>query len=93
MISLSSVPCKVQRQASRVVEGEALVVLMDQRALHRLNAVGTRVWELCDGRRVESIVQTIVSEFEVPPEAAQTDVLGFLRELFDAGALTLGGPP
>ncbi len=93
MISASSVPRKVERHASRVLAGEALVVVMDQRALHRLNEVGTRVWELCDGRSVDAIVDSIVEEFDVVRDTAQQDVLHFLGELLAAGALTLGDAP
>jgi GeoRSP system PqqD family protein len=69
------------------MEGEALVVLIEQRKVHQLNDVGTRVWELCDGRSLSSIVQTIVAEFEVEPEVATRDVMAFVEELRGFGAL------
>jgi hypothetical protein len=69
------------------MRGEALIVLTEQRKLHRLNGVGTRVWELCDGRALSSIVQAIVAEFEVEPEVAVRDVTVFVEELRGLGAL------
>jgi hypothetical protein len=78
---------KIAAHSSRVTRGEALVVLIEQRQLHRLNDVGTRVWELCDGRSVGEIVNVIVDEFEVERSLAHTDVTRFLEELLKCGAL------
>jgi len=80
---------KVKGQASRNVNGEALIVLTQRRQLHRLNAVGTRVWEFCDERRVSDIVDLIVNEFEVQLEAAQRDVCEFLNNLRELGAVEI----
>jgi GeoRSP system PqqD family protein len=87
-----SVVQKVQGQASRVMQGEALIVLTEQRKLHRLNGVGTRVWELCDGRTLAAIVETIVAEFEVDHEIATRDVTAFVEELRGLGALSVTEP-
>ncbi len=58
--------------------------------LRGLNPVGSRVWELIDGRRsVEEIVEAIAREFDVSREAATRDVTGFVRELLDKGLVTL----
>ena len=45
----SSIPRKSERIAARSVDGKAVLVVLDARKLHTLNAVGTRVFELCDG--------------------------------------------
>jgi hypothetical protein len=79
-------------QASRVTGGEALLVLIEQRKLHRLNAVGTRVWELCDGRSVSDIVAAIVDEFEVEGPAATHDVCEFIEVMVGLGALAVSEP-
>lgn len=88
-VETGSVVRKVRAQASRNINGEALVVLTDQRQLHRLNAVGTRVWELCDERSVADIIASIVAEFEVELEQAQRDVCEFLDHLRELGAIEL----
>jgi GeoRSP system PqqD family protein len=80
---------KISAQASRVTRGQALVVQIEQRKLHRLNAVGTRVWELCDGRSLGAIVDIVVVEFEVEREVAFKDVCAFVEELAELGALTV----
>jgi hypothetical protein len=71
------------------VNGEALVVLTERRQLHRLNAVGTRVWEICDEQRVSEIVATIVTEFEVDSDVAERDVCEFLAGLRELGAVEI----
>ena len=80
---------KVKAQASRNVNGEALVVLTERRHLHRLNAVGTRVWEICDEKRVSEIVDTILAEFEVEGDQAERDVCEFLENLRELGAVEI----
>jgi hypothetical protein len=80
-------PTRNPRIAARVVDGKALIVVIDQRQLHTLNAVGTRVWELCDGRSVGAIADAIAAEFEVDRETALRDVLGFVEQLRALGAL------
>jgi len=80
---------KVKGQASRNVNGEALVVLTERRQLHRLNAVGTRVWEICDDKPVSEIVEAILAEFDVQADVAEHDVCEFLANLRELGAVEI----
>lgn len=82
-----------ERTASRVIEGKAVVITVDQNELHVLNGVGTRVWQLLDGRELGSIVETIVSEFEVDAERAAGDVCRFVEQLFAVGAVQVKQAP
>jgi hypothetical protein len=94
MLSLSTIPRKAERTATRVIGGEALIMAIDRRELHRLNAVGTRVLELCDGKNsVDAISQIIVDEFDVEPSVALSDVMHFLNELAAVGVLLVEGAP
>lgn len=84
------IPAKTPTTAWRVIEGEAVILAVDTKVMRGLNAVGSRVWELVDGRReVDEIVETIVAEFAVEPERARADVDAFLRQLADKGLVTL----
>lgn len=80
-------PRRSPRAAHRVIEGKGIVVVIDRRELHRLNAVGTRVWDLCDGRGVPAIVESIVAEFDVDEARARVDVQRFLDRLTEVGAV------
>lgn len=85
-----AVPRKNDRIAARVIDGRAVIVVLDRRHLHTLNEVGTRVFDLCDGRLpVHAIAAQIGQEFEVEPEVALRDVQRFVHELSGAGALEL----
>jgi hypothetical protein len=80
------------KTAWRVIEGEAVILSLDTKAFRGLNAVGSRVWELIDGRRsVDEIVEVIVREFDVTREQAAGDVQAFVRELLDKGLVTSAG--
>jgi len=67
-----------ERTAARVIEGKALVITIDDNRLHVLNPVGTRVWEMSDGRSLEQMVQAVVRDFEVDEPQASTDVRKFV---------------
>jgi hypothetical protein len=75
--------------AWRLIEGEAVILSLDTKVLRGLNPVGSRVWELIDGRRsVDEIVEQIVGEFDVPRERAAEDVGVFVQELLGKGLVT-----
>jgi hypothetical protein len=93
VIETTAIPKKNERVAARVVEGKALIVVIDQKQLHTLNEVGTRVWELCDGRNVDAIAEAMVGEFEVDKPTALRDVQRFVDELHALGALELEAQP
>ena len=90
MIAGDAKPTRNPRIAARVVDGKALIVVIDQKQLHTLNAVGTRIWELCDGRSVAAIADALVAEFEVDAMTALRDVQRFVAELGALGALETG---
>ncbi len=80
---------KAPATASRVIEGEAVILSLDTKILRGLNPVGSRVWELIDGQRsVDDIVGVIVLEFDVSQEAAVRDVGDFVRELLAKSLVT-----
>ena len=80
---------KAPTTASRVIEGEAVILSMETKILRGLNPVGSRIWELIDGQRsVEEIVGVIVKEFDVEPARADEDVRGFVQEVLDKGLVT-----
>jgi hypothetical protein len=75
-----------ERTACRVIDGKAVVITIDRNQVHVLNSVGTRVWELADGRPIAAIVDEIVVEFDVERERAWLDVCGFAQQLVALGA-------
>jgi pyrroloquinoline quinone biosynthesis protein D len=52
-----------------------------------LDAVGCRVWELCDGSRsLEEIADVLAEEYDAPRDEIMTDVSALVAEL-DAATL------
>jgi hypothetical protein len=78
---------------SRNVAGEQILVPIRQKAgeidsIYTLNEVASRIWELLDGeKQVEEIKNAIVEEFEVSAKEAEEDLLKFLQQLEEAGAV------
>jgi hypothetical protein len=79
--------------AWRVIEGEAVILSLESKVFRGLNAVGSRVWELIDGRRsVDDIVTQVVGEFEVAHDIATRDVAAFVAELLEKRLVTAATP-
>ena len=84
----STVVHQASRIASRVIEGQAVVIVMDEQRLHTLNGVGTFVWTQAEKPvEVSQLAERLCSEYEVTSEQALTDVLAFTDELVRLGAL------
>ncbi len=81
-VTMETVVGKNKKSASRIIDGEAVIVLPEIGEIKVLNAVGSRIWDLLDGHRtVAEIAGTIHQEFEVAAEQAQQDVIEFIGEL------------
>ena len=80
---------KHPKVAWRIIEGEAVILSLDTKVLRGLNLVGSRIWELIDGKRsLDDIVEVIVREFDVPPGQAMQEVQAFIQDLLDRGLAT-----
>jgi hypothetical protein len=74
--------------AMQVVDGLTVIVLADSGEVLVLNALGTRILDLIDGKRsITEIARLIEEEYDVPAEEARRDLDEFLRTLSEAGAL------
>ena len=72
--------------AWRIIEGEALVVSPKDSLVYPLNDVGTRVWELLDGKRaVSEIGAVICEEFDADETTIRKDIADFVENLLKAG--------
>lgn len=88
MISLDS---RVSRKKSipwRMIEDEAVLVDIDRGEVIQLDEVGAQVWKDIDGNlSVGEIVSAVCSRFEVAKDTAAADILEFLNELSQKGAI------
>jgi len=75
--------------AWQTVDGETVLLHIDGKELLGLNAVGARVWALCDGAHAtQAIIDVIAAEFAADRSEVAVDVQRFLDELDGLGALT-----
>ncbi len=93
-MDLYKYPAPQDQVAACVVDGSAVIVLADSGIVNVLNSVGTRIWELTDGSRtVQQIADAIQAEYAVTLDVAVRDVIAFLQNLDQAGALVLRDQP
>lgn len=83
-------PDKHPHTASRLVDGEAVIVLPEQGKVKVLNAVGSRIWELADGTRpVRDIADLIQQEYEVDHDQVREEVVAFVEQMVGDQLLTV----
>lgn len=75
-------PIKSPRIASRIIDGEAVVVIPEESQVNILNRTGSRIWELSDGEKnLEEIAVIISNEFEISLKKAYQDAREFVEDL------------
>lgn len=90
MLQLEDIPTPHPQIVSRVLEGEAVLVLPDQGKVKVLNEVGAFIWGQINGRRnIGEIAAEICAQYDVTPENAQQDVLAFIAGLARRGIVTI----
>ncbi|MCG8429591.1 MAG: PqqD family protein [Candidatus Omnitrophica bacterium] len=87
-------PRHSREAASRIIEGEAVVVMPREGVVRVLNETGARIWQLSDGSRsLDEIARCLQGEFEVPLEQLNDDLRGFVREMAESGMMELRDEP
>lgn len=83
-------PVKSDRTASRIIDKEAVIVLLDKQQTLVLNDVGSRIWEIMDGEKgIDELTRIVTSEFDVAYTDALQDMTNFVEELEEKGAVTV----
>jgi len=76
--------------ASRIIDGEAVILRPMDNMILNLNETGTRIWELlAESPEVGRIIQIICEEFDVEKESATRDVVAFLEKMEQKGLVQL----
>ncbi len=87
-------PKKSEDTASRIIDGEAVIVTPQKGVVTVLNETGSGIWQLLDGENtVEDIINAISSEFNVSREEAEKDTLCFIEELIEKDMVVLNDGP
>ena len=79
---------KSPKTASRIIEGEAVVVLPETSDVNILNYVASRIWDLADGRKkTNEIILTIQNEYEAEDEEIKNDSVEIINMLITKNML------
>lgn len=71
-----------QNITSRIVDDETILVGANGMQVHQLNRTASFVWAKCDGAHtVDSVLESVIHEFEVEPEVARNEVFSLIAEL------------
>lgn len=82
MVSLDSYPCRSDELVWRVIGDEVVILTADGHEIHKLNKVGSAIWDLVDGtKNIKEIISLIRERFDISFEVAQADVLDFAKKL------------
>lgn len=79
------------RTAARVLDGTAVVVVIDRNEMHTLNSVGTFLWDTLDAgpSSLNDLATQVAREFRVSESTALADLGEFAKSLVAAGALEI----
>ena len=90
-------PIREENLAYRVIDGSAIIINTDSledSIVHFLNIVGTRIWELCDGKTsVKDIISHILMEYDVGKSVLTKDCIGVINSLQNKKLLSLIDKP
>jgi len=71
------------------LEGETVLLNLRDESYYGLDDVGTRVWQLLgEHGDIESIVSTMLGEYDVDEATLRRDVAQLIAALLDAGLVT-----
>jgi hypothetical protein len=74
------------------VDGEVVMVDLEQGAYYALGDVGSQVWKLiAEPHSLDEVCAALVSEFVVEPDVCRTQIATFLQTLLDAQLVDAAG--
>ena len=81
-MELESYPQRNERVIAKGVSESLVLLNLDNGKYYKLDEVGGRIWELCDGtQNVADMVLIIDEEYEASAETIRADILELLRDL------------
>jgi hypothetical protein len=82
MLSSNGIIHRVSDVPAAYLGGDLLMMSVEMGQYFSLNGVGTRIWELLENpTTAEAMVEQLVAEYDVTPEACAGELTAFLAEL------------
>jgi hypothetical protein len=89
-LSLSASVVAAKNQVSSELDGEAVILNLDRGMYYGLDEVGARIWRLIQQPcPLHSVRDVLVGEYKVSQEHCERDLLLLVRQLADAGLVTV----
>jgi hypothetical protein len=86
----STIVARVAGLCAGELDGEAVLMSVDQGRYYGMDPIGTRIWSLIETPlAVSDVCDQLRKEYKVTPEECERDVLVFLNELADANLLSV----
>ena len=64
------------------MDGETVMMSIENGEYYGLNEIGTRIWELTENEiLIQDIINTLMEEYDVDEATCQSDVMEFVEEL------------
>jgi hypothetical protein len=89
-LSPSSRVTRAPETVSREIDGQAVVIHLEDGRVRTLNPTGSVVWQALDGRPLDALLAHLIAAFPgEPPDRLRSDLEAFLTELLDRGMARL----
>lgn len=89
-----SYPLRGADSASCVIGNQTLIIQSQHKKLFVLNAAGTRIWELSDGRHdMEDIIRETIAHSKKPENQIRQEIEEFIEELVERQVLVILSQP
>lgn len=88
----NKIPIKSPSAAYQIIDDEAVIIVPSEQMVNVLNPVGSRIWDLSDGRKsIAEIAEILTHEFDVPYETALKDAIEFTGDLAEKNVIGFAG--
>lgn len=75
------------------MDGETVMMSIENGEYFGLNSVGSRMWELIENPiKVDTLIELLLDEFDVSREQCEAETMEFLNHLLDKKLLTIIPP-
>lgn len=93
-LSADTVVQRNPKLISNQMDGEIVMMSIDNGEYYGLDEIGSRIWELMEVPvKIDHLVEKLISEFDVQREECFQDTLEFLEDLLDKDLLLVKDEP
>lgn len=72
------------------LDGEVCMMSVDSGKYYGLNSVGSRIWELAQGKiSVREVINVLMAEFEVDEETCMEQTISYIKNLVNEGLMII----